>query len=493
MLTGQTALVEDLKLGVRSPHIESRIDGAVRRSEVHANRTLEIYPRKQAHAGDLKAHLLFALRYEPTDLGVLTAAFKQLGPEFVRNWVLSEPTGSYARKAWFLYEFLVGKQLDLPNARTGKYVDVLDPKRHIVGARRTSTRHRVWDNLLGVPGYCPTVRRTLRLTRRMEEALGTHIAAMTSAVDPDVLRRAVSYLYAKETRSSFEIEGEKPSPQREERYVSALADAAKFDLDKAQLIALQNKIVDSRYAAGDWRDFQNYVGETSSDYREIVHFICPKPEAVAPLMRGLMSLSERVLADKVDAVIAAALVSFGFVFIHPFEDGNGRIHRFLIHNVLAKTGFSPEGVIFPISVAIVRNRAAYDAALEVFSRPLLTLTKWRLTPDEQTLVVEGDTGDLYRYFDCTTQAEYLYDQVAETAHKDLPAELDFLGAYDRAYEAVRGIVDMPNKKISLFVRFCMQNSGHLPKARRKMFSEITDDEVALMEAAVRSTQQQPPS
>src|SRR5262249_11135832 len=150
MLTGYSALAQELKLAVPAPQTESRILGAVRRSEVHADRALEIYPKKQGHAGDLRAHLLFGLKNEPTDLRVLAAAFKQLGPELVRNWVLEAPTGAYSRKAWFLYEFLVGHTLDLPNAKTGNYTDVLDPKRHVVSARKTSGRHRVWDNLLGV-------------------------------------------------------------------------------------------------------------------------------------------------------------------------------------------------------------------------------------------------------------------------------------------------------------------------------------------------------
>ena len=103
MLTGYSALVQELKLAVPAPYVESRVEGAVRRSEVHADRALEIYPKKQGHAGDLRAHLLFALKYEPTDLRVLVAAFKQWGPETIRRWVLDEPTGAYARKAWFLY------------------------------------------------------------------------------------------------------------------------------------------------------------------------------------------------------------------------------------------------------------------------------------------------------------------------------------------------------------------------------------------------------
>lgn len=488
MLTGYAALVEELKLNVPAPFTTSRIKGAVRRSEVHADRALEVYPKKQGHSGDLKAHLLFGLKYEPTDLGVLVAAFKKLGPDLVRQWVLTEPTGAYARKAWFLYELLVGQTLDLPNAKSGAYTDVIDPKRHIVGTGKTSTRHRVWDNLLGVAGFSPTVRRTQKLIRSMEQELNKEVTAMTKAVDPEILRRAASYLYRRETKSTFELEGEQPSPQREERFVAALTEAAKFDLtDKGALISLQNKIVDPRYAAKDWRDSQSYVGETVGGYREIVHLICPKPEDVASLMLAFTQMGQRLVADAIDPVIAAALVSFGFVFVHPFEDGNGRIHRFLIHNVLAKTGFSPAGIIFPVSVSIVRDRAAYDTVLEKFSKPLLVLIDWRLNA-RQELIVGGDTTDFYRYFDATTQAEYLYDRVAETMHKDLAEELDFIGAYDQAYRAVRDVVDMPNKKVSLFVRLCMQNNGRLAKSRRKMFAELTDREIEAMESAVRSAQ-----
>jgi hypothetical protein len=486
MLTGYSALVQELKLAVPTPYMESRIAGAVRRSEVHADRALETYPKKQAHAGHLKAHLLFALKHEPTDLRVLAAAFKQLGSGLVRSMLLDAPTGAYARKAWFLYEYLTGQFLDLPNAKSGAYTDVLDPKRHIVGVRRTSSRHRVWDNLLGVPGFSPTVRRTQKLTSRINEELNKEVVSLTKAVEPHILRRATSYLYTKETKSTFEIENEHPSPRRQERFVAALVDAAKLDLsDKAALIALQNKIVDPRYAAKDWREFQNYVGETAGNFREIVHLICPKAADVPALMMALSQAGKRALTDSIDPVIAATLLSFGFVFIHPFEDGNGRIHRFLIHSVLSKTGFSPEGLIFPVSVSIVRDMGAYDAALEKFSKPLLSLIDWRFT-EKQELLVEGETADHYRYFDATPQAEYLYDRVAETVHKDLADELDFLSIYDRAYKAAREVVDMPNKKLSLFVRLCMQNNGRLGKNRRKTFAELTDSEVRAMEAAVSS-------
>jgi hypothetical protein len=178
------------------------------------------------------------------------------------------------------------------------------------------------------------------------------------------------------------------------------------------------------------------------------------------------------------------VIGFGHRFTLVAHGSSGRVHRFLVHNVLARTGFSPPGVIFPVSVSIVRDMPAYDAALESFSKPLLSLLEWDFLEDEQRVVVTGETADHYRYFDATRLAEYLYDRVAETIRKDLAEELEFLGCFDRAYRGVRAVVDMPNKKVSLFVRLALQNGGRLPKSRRKMFAEITDVELAAMEAAV---------
>ena len=54
-------------------------------------------------------------------------------------------------------------------------------------------------------------------------------------------------------------------------------------------------------------------------------------------------------------VIHAAAIGYGFVFLHPFEDGNGRIHRFLIHNILARRGFTPADVMAPVSATMLKR------------------------------------------------------------------------------------------------------------------------------------------
>jgi hypothetical protein len=447
---------------------------------------VERYPQGYMPEDSLTGHLRFALRYEPIDLGVLTAAFKtEAAARDIEAWVKSEPTGAYARRAWFLYEWLTGETLEISDAGTVVYVDALDSNLHITAKGIPSRRHKVTDNIPGRPGFAPMVRRTQRLIASQAEDLAAEARAIAAGCDPAVLARAVNYLYTKETKSSFEIEHEKATGQRAERFVAALRSARSFEpTDPRSLVALQNAIVDPRYAAQEFRDFQNFVGETVGGYREVVHFICPRPQDVQSLMTDWADMTER-LRGATDPVAAAALTAFAFVFIHPFEDGNGRIHRFLIHQILTTEGFTPPNLLFPVSAAIVRDRKSYDEVLETFSKAIQPLIDWRWTSGKE-IVVENDTNTLYRYFDATPLVEFLYTKVAETIRKDLREELDFVAVYDAALSAVQDIIDMPDRRVSLFVRLCLQNGGRLTKAKRDLFEELTDDELTALQNAVQA-------
>jgi hypothetical protein len=102
------------------------------------------------------------------------------------------------------------------------------------------------------------------------------------------------------------------------------------------------------------------------------------------------------------------------------------------------------------------------------------------------MTVHNETAHLYRYWDATNFAEYLYDCVAETIRRDLKEELGFLSAFDGAMRRTLEIVDMPNRRASLLVRTILQNGGSLSKTKRPKFSELTDDEISAIEVAVRA-------
>lgn len=176
-------------------------------------------------------------------------------------------------------------------------------------------------------------------------------------------------------------------------------------------------------------------------------------------------------------MLAATIVAFGFVIIHPFADGNGRIHRYLIHHVLARKGFTRKNLIFPVSAAILERIDEYRQVLEHYSLPRLDLIEWQPTADNNVEVL-NNTIDLYRYFDATEMAEFLYSCVEQTIDEIIPSEIDYLHKYDEFKYKVEQKYDMPDKMIALLVRFLEQGDGNLSKrAKDKEFQMLTADEV----------------
>jgi Fic family protein len=204
-------------------------------------------------------------------------------------------------------------------------------------------------------------------------------------------------------------------------------------------------------------------------------------------MEGFINLVNRLGQDSVDSVVSAATCAFAFVYLHPFEDGNGRLHRLIIHYLLTRTGFSPHGIIFPVSSVMLAELRDYDDCLESFSKQLLPLIDFDLHDDGE-LTVNNQTADHYKYFDATKMAEYLYAVIEKTIEVDLVNELEFISHYDLAKSEIKEIVDMPDNKIDLFIKLSLDNHGALSKTKRKnFFSFLTDTEVTKLEEIIKKT------
>jgi Fic family protein len=432
-------------------------------------------------------HLEFALKYDGVNLGLLTRIFEKASQDELTEYIKSKPTGKYARRIWFFYEFLTGKQLPVDSLTSGNYVDALEAKNYYtVQNGEKSSRHHIVNNLLGPKSFCPVVRRTEKLAKLDSSDLHKRCEDIVTSYPPDLLRRALSYLYNKETKSSFEIEQIRPNASRTEKFIKSLELAEKEDFcEKERLIELQNRIVDPRFKDSDYRVTQNYVGQTVVYQKEIIHFISPKPDDLQSLMEGLIGSHRRMKAGNVSPVIHAAAIAYGFVFLHPFEDGNGRIHRFLIHNILSLQELVPRGLMFPVSAVMLKNPADYDSSLEAFSRPLLQLIDYQLDETGQ-MTVENQTACWYQYMDMTAQSEALYEFVTKTIEEELVEELSFLANYDNTKKAIQDIIDMPDRLIDLFIQLSLQNNGSLSARKRSAhFDFLTDEELSAMEQAVR--------
>ncbi len=422
------------------------------------------------------------------NIAIIKAAFAFVTSQELELYVQQQPTGKYVRMLWYLYEKLMNISLKLDNLVTGAYVYLLDPENYYVGLPIKQARYRVYDNLLGDVLWCPIVRRTQRLKNFEHARFDLAIKKLLDEYPAALQKRAVDYLYVKETRSSYAIEHENPSQSRMQRFISLLSKADRIGvLTKQVLLEIQNVIVESRFANQDYCVMQNYVGQEMALDNQLIRYISPKPEDVAGLMEGLLAIFDRMVDAGFSPVIIATVLSFGFVFIHPFDDGNGRLHRFLIHYFLRLTGFVQSGTIVPISITMLHNRSAYDEALERFSKPLLELLTEYTLDDIGVLAVNQDSVDFYRYLDYTSMAEFLFACLEKTVTEALPKELAFLVGYDQARKALVDIVDMPDRELDLFIKCVMQNNGNLAGAKRKKyFSMLIDEEVVAMEAMVEN-------
>jgi hypothetical protein len=483
---------------------ESRLlSRGMRRLVEKGGRQVEYFPAARDPGECVFAHLEFGLKREGLHLELLRKVLPKLDPADVAAHLRSKPTGRYARVIWWLYEEFSRTRLDLPDLEMGGYVDLLDERIYVPGPVRMVKRQRIKVNLLGSTDFAPMVRRK-GLGEWSEEALRKRCEEIVGGYPQAIFQRAVRFLYAKESKSSHEIERETPDQKRAGKFIGLLEQAWHRNfLKKDALVELQKALVDPRYANHGWRSELNeqvYIGETLGPGQERIHFAAPKPDDLDELMDAFLLMARSIITRRVDAnpgpevaiksrvptLVAAAVVSFTFDFLHPFSDGNGRIHRFLLHHVLAANGFGPEGIILPVSAVILNRPRAYDQALESFSKPLMQLVEYTLD-ERQRMTVTNDTADFYRYIDCTELTRITIDFLRETIESELPAELQHLASYDEIRAKMRDIVELPDRIADLFVKLCRQNGGTLSKTKRGMeeFVPLTDREISALEAVVK--------
>ncbi len=478
---GYSAVIDHFSLRVPLPRRLSGI--AARHHKFEDAHWLVLTPR-HAPTDGLAGHLRYALKWEGLELGVLASLFRMVPENLISAIVREEPTGGYARRLWFLYEWLTGRQLDLAEPGKVRAVPVVDlDQQYGLSNGTLSSRHKVLDNLPGTSLFCPMVRRTEKIEAFIAKRLDRRAREIVGRTHADIMRRAAAFLLLDDSRASFQIEGEKPSPQRAERWGQAIAEAGLRQLSVAEFERLQKVVIgDTRFVHLGLRTEGGFVGTHDRRTQEpIPSHISARAEDLPGLVEGIVAYDERAKNASVDAVVTAAALAFGFVYVHPFEDGNGRLHRWLIHHSLATANYNPPGVVFPVSAAIQRQLDRYKAVLESYSRPLLAFIEWE--PAERGNVrVLNDTRDYYRFFDATEHAEFLYQCVEETIDRDLPDELAYLESYDKFSVGLHKIVDMPDRTAELLFGFLRQGHGHLSKrAREGEFAALADHEVDLVE------------
>jgi hypothetical protein len=388
--------------------------------------------------------------------------------------------------------------LDFPGVAAGNYVAALDSKAYLTASHPVNNqRWRVRDNLPGSRHYCPTVLRTARVHQAEQYDCTQHLANLEVEFGADFLQRSAVWLTIKESRASFAIEHEAQHLDRVRRFAAAMERwCGQHDdpLSEAALGELQAQILGPRATRYGVRRSPVFVGEMDG-FTEVLHYIAPHWDDAPLLLSGLRDCARRTVGAS--PLVRAALLSFGFIYIHPMSDGNGRISRFLINDVLRRDGAVPEPFILPVSATITNsmiNRRRYDQVLELFSRPLMRryANAWWFGPEQ----VAGDgvhfnlQFDAYqdalpawRYPDMTDHVEYLAEVVRVTIEQEMRKEAGYLRSLRLARERVKQVIEAPDGDIDRIIRSVRENGGKISNKLLNEIPALADEELAAEVAA----------
>jgi Fic family protein len=414
-------------------------------------------------------HLLFALKHEGTNLQVLSQALKKIAAQDLLAAIQAAPTATYVRIACYLWEAFNKHDLVGAPLISGNSVNLFDPKRYMTGPSVRNAKWRVNFNGLGSLDYCATVEITPRITALLESKILQRANEFVSHLGVAASDRAIAWAYLSETKSSFEIERESASPSKAEAFVELLKKAHIISqLDEANLVALQNTVITNHLdLASCYRHQQNWLSSALRGAAGVT-YIPPPPALVEDLMKGLVAFANSA-PKQIDPIIAASIISFGFVFIHPFMDGNGRLSRFLFHHALCQSEQLKNGLLLPVSVAMKRHENEYLTTLKSFSEPVRSMWNVLWIENDQYEFTFNSDESIYRFWNATACVEFGLEMAKQALDKDLKEEIEFLSQYDRMYRSINNQYDVRGKDLNILILGCIDQKGIISANRRKKF------------------------
>lgn len=472
---GYAYLIDAMRIQALPPR-RAAVIRAVTRIEVIGD-TLSVPPTLAPAEGDFLEHVVFALKHEGVNLCVLSQALPQIAGDTILAKLLETPSGIYIRQICFLWEEFTGRLLDFHQPPRGAATALFPATRYITGPAVRNTRWRVDFNGLGSLRYCATVERTAAIQALLDFDIVGKAKAFLASLPVEMMDRAISWAYLSETRESFAIEKESPSADKSERFVQLLRQAHdQLPLTEDYLVSLQNSTISNPLdMAVAFRHEQNHLSNGLRGAAGVT-YVPPPPQLCQELMQELMQFANDAPA-RIDPLVVAGVSSFGFVFLHPFMDGNGRLSRFLIHLALCRSGLLENGLLLPVSVAMKHVEQRYLEALQDYSKAMMRFWKVRwIDLDDVSLTFEGHDS-IYRYWDATAQVAFTLEMAKRALEVELREEAQFLENYDAIVRAVNARYDVRGSELAKLVMMCLSNNGVVSRNRRKQFENIVQTEV----------------
>lgn len=443
-------------------------------------------------------NLKAAIKYQGIRLQYLYAIFQKIDTQDLAENIKAKPHAKEARVIWFLYEWLMNEKLDIPDLTTGSYIKLFDDRYYYtLKAGQRDSRTRITNNALGTKDYCPIIRKTKDILSiegvDFYETAFADIQELSNNFSASIVESSIDYLYTKETKTSSQIEHEEPGYEKLARFKRVLKTAGLYQINKKRLLSVRNHIIEEAKKVTDYRTDEIFVGETvwgKSFPSENIHYIGPLAKHVDSMMDGLIKMNENLMLDGgLPSLMHATLVSFGLVYIHPFDDGNGRTHRFLLHDII-KHRDDKIKIIIPISAAILKNRKEYDEVLDTLSAPILNMIQYYIDSDnDSTLVVNNDIDYMYRYPDFTDHVQFIYRMMDKSIKVELADEVFYLGCFEVAKQIIQASSDVSDKNLSLIVNMILRNNGKMSKKKSKfILQHISQKTVSYIEEQLEEIQ-----
>jgi hypothetical protein len=424
-------------------------------------------------------HALFALKHEDMNLAVLHEASKLIDAWDLVDALHKQPKGMYLRKLAFIWEKANQRELPLDvHVPNGSYVHMFDPETHHTGTNwESDSKFRVHFNGIGPYEFCPVVKKNPDMDERGIRTLSRLRSWAQDAKNQAIIDRVMDWSYLSETKSSYAIEGEVPSSNKEHAFRRALESLRhQPDLTEEYLVELQNMVISNPMdQEQQFRTRQNWLqrgGRGSS----AVTYVPPEPEQMLKLMDAFMRMANESRGD-VPPIIKAAMVSFGFTFIHPFEDGNGRISRLLAHHSLCRQGAIPMAgsnpAILPLSMSMKASESTYLDALTSFSKPARKMWDVKAISEVDFAFDFQSSPMIYAHWTGQKAAEFLTDCAENALENFLMNETEFIVAYDEAFRVINRKFNLKSKTVNLLIHWIRQNDGKMPNRRKNSESLLS--------------------
>lgn len=498
---GYAGLFAELGITSHVPQHQTMVSGSLfgGRTQVPEidghGRILETVPGRTAWDPSPGGNLLFALKHDGVDLEALRLVFAKIDNKEIQRVVREQPGSEYARRLWFLYEWMTEKTIDAPEQSKRANVLLLNPDQYVTCEQGRSPRHGLVVNCLGGAGLCPTIRMTPELRAQMKQNPFKRVDRMVSEMDATTLQRINKYLLTRESKGTFEIEGITPQLKDDQVFFALLTRICQRPLpliDPKMLHEYQNLLVlgSDQERSGTYRKDQVWIGDRKGEH-PIPEYIAPQAPDVPRYMDSFCQtanwLTNAAQEGQIDPIVAGAANSGMFVYIHPFMDGNGRLSRLILQQALSRDP-TPEGkpLLIPISSAIHRQQKEYYGALDVWSSQVMK--NIRFTARNGGVFPDHPTGDLYRYPDLTKYTEFIYRAANEAVSIDIKEEQRVLEIFDRVSPIMQKF-GLDDKQQGRFFQFLKQNNWSLSKRKRALFPNLSEQQLKLLEQKARSNKE----